>query len=455
LPSILVAVNVDAGVSFVTTAKTGAVSLFGNGGTVTQMLSMILGLRGTMSRANQWWIIPAIALFWMSHQQTAVGQTFGIELHNNAMPASGGMGGASVSRPQDLQSAIAGNPATLRQFQGTQFSFGGAWADVDYSITQGSSLPVLGVSPYSAKSSTPGGLLGNIGLTRDLEGAGLPATIGLGLITDAGGGVNFRAAPQSNGTASQYVAIDIVGGLGISVTEDLTIGASASLGTSYLDGPFTDFAGMTTAYGARGTVGANLQLTQYTSLGAYWETEKDLNFNDAFLLPIVGRARDVSFEHPSNVVFGLANNRLFDGRLLLATDVVFKEYSNADLLRAIYRDQWCFQFGTQYALTEKTNLRLGYVYAQNPLKSARLESIGGVVLPDGVPAVRYVQGQFAAITENRITGGLGVRDLFPGMDLDLFAGYGFDADDQLANTSVSLRDNYWVGFGSTWRFGPR
>jgi hypothetical protein len=239
------------------------------------------------------------------------------------------------------------------------------------------------------------------------------------------------------------------------VTEDLTIGASASLGTSYLDGPFTDFAGMTSAYGARGSIGANLQLTQYTSLGAYWETEKDLNFNDAFLLPVTGRARDVSFEHPSNDVFGLANNRLFDGRLLLATDVVFKEYSNADLLRAIYRDQWCFQFGTQYSLTPKTNLRLGYVYAQNPMKSARLESIGGIVLPDGVPAIRYVQGQFATITENRITGGLGVRELFPGMDVDLFAGYGFDADDQFANTSVSLKDNYWVGFGSTWRFGPR
>jgi hypothetical protein len=141
--------------------------------------------------------------------------------------------------------------------------------------------------------------------------------------------------------------------------------------------------------------------------------------------------------------------------LLLATDVVFKEYSNADLLRAIYRDQWCFQFGTQYSLTPKTNLRLGYVYAQNPMKSARLESIGGIVLPDGVPAIRYVQGQFATITENRITGGLGVRELFPGMDVDLFAGYGFDADDQFANTSVSLKDNYWVGFGSTWRFGPR
>ncbi len=52
-------------------------------------------------------------------------QTFAIDLHNNLMPASGGMAGASLSRPQDLQSAINGNPATLRQFQRTQFSFGG------------------------------------------------------------------------------------------------------------------------------------------------------------------------------------------------------------------------------------------------------------------------------------------------------------------------------------------
>ena len=40
-------------------------------------------------------------------------QSFGIELHNSLMPASGGMAGASLTRPQDLQSAINGNPATL------------------------------------------------------------------------------------------------------------------------------------------------------------------------------------------------------------------------------------------------------------------------------------------------------------------------------------------------------
>ena len=38
-------------------------------------------------------------------------QTFGLELHNTLMPASGGMAGTSLSRPQDLQSAINANPA--------------------------------------------------------------------------------------------------------------------------------------------------------------------------------------------------------------------------------------------------------------------------------------------------------------------------------------------------------
>lgn len=406
-----------------------------------------------MNRAKLLWVLSGVAICWLNFQQASMAQTFGIELQNNLMPASGGMGGASVSKPQDLQSAIAGNPSTLRQFQGTQFSFGGAWADVDYSVTQNSQLPLVGVSPYSATSSTPGGLLGNIGLTQDLDSSGLPATMGLGLISNAGGGVNFRGVPESNGTAAQYVALDMVAGVGLSVTDNLTLGASGSLGTSYFDGPFTDLAGMTTAYGVRGTLGANYQVTQFTSVGAYWQTKKHLNFEDALLLPVLGTARDISFEHPSNVVFGIANNRLMDGRLLLATDIVFKQYSNADTLRAIYRDQWAFQFGAQYSATPKTALRLGYVYAQNPMKAAQLEGFGGNLLPDGIPAVRYVQGQFAAITEHRITCGVGVKDLRPGMDVDLFAGYGFDADDQFAATSVSLTGNYWVGFGSTWHFG--
>jgi long-chain fatty acid transport protein len=379
-------------------------------------------------------------------------QTFGIELHNNLMPASGGMGGASISRPQDLQSAIAGNPATLRQFQGTQFSFGGAWADVNYNVTQTASLPLLGVTPYSGTSVTPGALLGNIGLTQDLDDFGLPATMGMGLISNAGAGVNFRNIPESNGTSAQYMSLDLVSGISTNLTDRLSIGASAAIATSYLDGPFVDFAGMTPAYGFRGTVGANYLINPQTTFGVYWQSKKNLLFGDAALLP-GNISRDVAFDHPSNTGIGIARDGLMNGRLLLAADVVFKDHSQADLLSAIFKDQWCFQFGSQYAYNQKIRLRSGYVFAENPMKDAQLQSIGGINLPDGVPGVRYIQGQFAAITEHRITGGVGIRDFQPGIDLDLFAGYGFDASDQFAATSVRLDGNYWLGFGTTWRFG--
>ena len=40
-------------------------------------------------------------------------------------PASGGMAGISTALPQDVPSAIFGNPSTLAQFHGTQFTMEG------------------------------------------------------------------------------------------------------------------------------------------------------------------------------------------------------------------------------------------------------------------------------------------------------------------------------------------
>lgn len=384
----------------------------------------------------------------------AQAQTFGIELHNNLMPASGGMAGASLSRPQDLQSAINGNPATLRQFQGTQFSFGGAWADANYNVSQADPLPLLSVTPFSAKSDTPGALLGNIGLTQDMELFGLPATMGMGLMSNAGAGVDFRDVPESNGTSAQYLALDMVVAAGVDLTEQLSLGASFAIGTSFLDGPFVDLGGMTPAYGVRGSVGANYRLSPNTSLGAYWQSKKNLNFENAALLS-TGTAIDIAFDHPMNVGVGLANSSLMEGRLLLAVDAIYKVHSQADTLKALYDDQWAVQAGAQYAATERVRMRLGYAWNENPMKAAQAVSIGGITLPNGVPAVQYVQGQFAAITQHRVTAGVGVRDMLPGIDVDLFAGHAFEETDQFASTTVNLSGNYWVGFGTTWRFGGR
>jgi long-chain fatty acid transport protein len=113
-------------------------------------------------------------------------QSFGVELHNTLMPAAGAMGGVSIAQPQDLTSAINANPAALTQFKGTQFIFGGGWAEPTFNLTQTSNIPIAGpplIEPYSAKSTAPGSPVGNIGVTQDLSDLGMPATLGLGFVT--------------------------------------------------------------------------------------------------------------------------------------------------------------------------------------------------------------------------------------------------------------------------------
>ena len=104
------------------------------------------------------YIVSAAAL--LGGTRHASGQSLGVELHNTLMPASGGMGGVSIARPQDLTSAVNGNPATLTQFKGTQTLFGGAWAEPTFNMTQASNIPINSptplIEPFSGKSTAPG-----------------------------------------------------------------------------------------------------------------------------------------------------------------------------------------------------------------------------------------------------------------------------------------------------------
>ena len=86
------------------------------------------------------------------------------------------MGGASIALPQDLQSALNGNPATLTQFHGTQFSFSGSW--VEGTIRVAHTPPAVGGLPglgeFSAKSNAQGAALGNIGFVQDFSSTDMP-----------------------------------------------------------------------------------------------------------------------------------------------------------------------------------------------------------------------------------------------------------------------------------------
>ncbi len=116
-----------------------------------------------------------VAITWQAAAPTLWAQSFGLQLYNNLMPASGGMGGTSIAAPQDLVSAINGNPGSITQFHGTQFTIGGAFAGPTFNLNQTGNTILPGLTPFSAKSSQPGAALPNLGVTQELSAWACPS----------------------------------------------------------------------------------------------------------------------------------------------------------------------------------------------------------------------------------------------------------------------------------------
>ena len=353
---------------------------------------------------------------------------------------------------------MGGNPATLTQFEGTNFTMGGGWIESTYNLSHvGGILPNLGT--FSAKSEAEGSALGNIGVTHDLDVLGLPATMGLGLMSTAGAGLSYRNVPESNGTSVSLAILQIGSGVGVDITDRLSAGATLMLGSATFDAPFQGVSAAALAYSLRGSVGLNYKVGCGTYLGTYYMTTQNFNFDDAIRLQLVdgfSPVFDVDAGLPDNVGFGIANDTLMDGRLLLAADVLYKQWDNADLFGELYLNQWVLQLGAQYAWSPRVRLRAGYVYAENPIDPNVGNSAGGIIPPvQAEAALQYVQATVAVINQHRLTCGAGIRDVLPGVDLDVFAGGMFDASQDLgAFTSVNV-ESYWVGAGLTWHFGGR
>lgn len=383
-------------------------------------------------------------------------QTLGVELHNMLMPASGAMGGVSIASPQDALSAINGNPAALTQFKGTQFTFSGAWAEATVNLTQTGNIPFIGppiVTPYSAKSSAPGSAVANIGVTQELSELGLPATFGVGFVTTSGALTNYTQMPESGGTGTGLFVFNLPVSFGVDLTERWSIGTTFAMGIGIYDAPFVGVSNMVMDYGLRGTLGTNYKLNECNTLGGYYQTKESFEFENGFIInPGPNQVPlDVGLDMPENLGFGIANTALMDGKLLLGADLLYKLWDNTDTFGAIYNNQFAVQVGSQLSVG-KYRLRTGYVWAENPLDPAPGPNIGGVLQPD-FRAVRYVQGLLAVTSEHRISGGIGIQDFLPGIDVDLMAGGMFRDSEQLGAFTTTSIESYWIGGGMTWRFG--
>ena len=373
-----------------------------------------------MSTRKPFIIVAAVLVLTAVSSKKSFAQAFGVELQANMQQASGGMAGAGIARPQDVQSALALNPATLAQKKGTQVGFSGSWVEPTIVLNQETPIgPGPGIiQPFTQKSNRPGSIVGNIGVSQDFTALGIPVTAGMGLLTASGLGVDYRESVASNGTTAELVVISTSMGVGAQLTDRLAAGIGLDVATTSMDGIFTGVSAATPDYNIRGKFGLTYDVNPCTTVGGYWKTEQSHRFEDFVRFGGIGTPfEDLSLELPNIYGVGVANNALLDGRLLVAVDVSYLQWSETDLFGAIWDDQFTVQTGLQLTGKRGIKYRIGYTWAEDATADVLANDIGGISPQAGVD---YIQALFPNINEHRFSLGLGIPNVLPGVDVDLF-----------------------------------
>lgn len=382
--------------------------------------------------------------------QIAGAANYGTDLNLTMMPAAGGMGGVGIAKPQDAGSAVFGNPATLTQYKGTNFMFGATYYDVDVTDTHDGSTTG---TAWSADSKAGPYLVPNVAVTQSLSDR---STLGLGLTVVSGVGTDFRGTPGSLDPLAEILVFGANAGYAHKVTDNLSLGATATIAFGLGQLGLESITASTSNFGIRGTLGATYDMGA-TTLGAYYRSPLSIEYERVVQFAASG-FHDVKVEQPQELAIGIANNSLMNGKLLLAADVIWKNWSDAETYGDIYDDQTVFAVGAQYS-HGAFDYRVGFSHADSPLKSdlgstlGAADSIylGGATVPLNPALVQYVQTtNTQVIWEDQLTAGLGWQVL-PALRLDAHASHAFNRDETFGATHVDA-GAWQVGVGLTWHF---
>lgn len=382
---------------------------------------------------------------------------YGTDLNNTMLPATGGMGGASVARTIEGAAAVFGNPATLTEYnQGTTFSFGATFYKPDVDVDHNGANTG---TAWSGESAATNYLVPTIAITQAFS----PNLVGgLGLTVQSGIGEDLRDVPGSLNPNSELLMFSANAGLGYKITENLSVGGTATIGNGYLQMGLSSNNSSAHGFGIRGTFGTKYEIGA-TSFGAYYRSPLKIKYDD-FVdngSPIgsgKGNFWSVNVEQPQEFAVGVSNNSLVSGNLLVSADVIYKDWSSADMYKDFYRDQTVFALGAQLT-TGAAKWRIGYSHARDPIKRNVGSSIGGATglafngatIPLSPSVVQYFQAtNAAAIWEDQLSAGFGYQ-LTQNISADSHFTYAFKNKETIGNTKVD--SGAWqLGLGLTWAF---
>ena len=367
---------------------------------------------------NRWLAIALLASLAISG--TAYAGPYGYDLHNVLAPRSAGMAGTSIAKPLDNVSAIFGNPAALTDWTGTEFTFGATYYKPEVRLdhagalglpTYAGSVPqsvldnvgeghvdpgvALGCTPEvlcitdsyfdDAVNGNEGYIVPQVGVTQDLRPLGLPAVLGAGLTAVSGIGVEFRHVEETLGLGAEFIVLGANFSLGWELNEQVSIGGAATVTYAYLDLGLAATSGVTHDTGMRGTLGITYDdIVPGTRLGLFYMTELQHVFDDIVAVPAFNpldvdgsgalegygaqgqvRYASIPIEEPRTIGIGISNETFMDGNLLIAADVMWKNWEEADFWGDVYEDQMVYSIGAQMKMGN-WRFRAGYGYADDP-----------------------------------------------------------------------------------------
>jgi len=418
---------------------------------------------------NKILVIAITALFVPIAQAT----TYGTDVNNTALPATGGMAGASIAHTVEAAAAVFGNPANLTQYkEGTTFSFGATFLEPKIEVEHDGNT--VGTA-WSGESNATKYLIPTIAVTQGLAGLGMEnLVLGVGL-SATGAGSDFRDVDKSFGPNGEIIVFMANVGVGYQLTDNLSLGAMATLGNGYAQASLNSNSSSAHNFGIRATLGATYDMGA-TSIGAYYRSPLQINFKNYISngysapgvgIPIPGSTStfwsDV-WAQPQEFAIGIANNSLMDGNLQLNADIIYKDYSGANFYKDFFRDQTVFALGGQLT-TGKAQWRLGYSHARDPIKrnlAPGVIGIGGNTtigfpggtgnLPVNGELVEYFQATNAgAIWEDSFSAGFGYQ-LLPMLRIDAHGAFAPSETQNVGPHNKVKASNWQTGVSFTWAF---
>ena len=288
---------------------------------------------------------------------TAEAGPSGSELDLGLMPASGGMEGVGVVRPQDPVAMVFGNAATLVQMDGKfTATFGGSYVSPD--------LEAEGTATVGPDFATGGFLGGPVDGQSRLEHLAMPHAAvvhrlsdkfvyGMGITGVSGLGSDFRKVVNV-GLIADLKLFGAGMSAGFQVNDQLAVGGTFVLGIGSLQVGTLNSTASVNNFGVSGSAGFTYDMG-IVQIGGSYKSEMKVDYNEIVQIDAAGTLGDFTLTQPADFAFGIATTDKFNSGTLFELNYRWKNYSKAAGYKDFWRNQWKISGGISPPDRRKTD----------------------------------------------------------------------------------------------------